>query len=124
MEGTCTYPKCPHAKLTEQLAELAGVKTEFPKECSNYIEAWWTDENNKQQKIMQDCAPRRTLWMVQDLFNRQIGLQKAQEEQRNASDQAMATFIQFGRTIGLKVIESADKTIPGNGRTLIETKSS
>ncbi len=42
--------------------------------------------------MVQDCSPRRTLLMVQELFNRQIGLQKAQEEQRNESIKVMTSM--------------------------------
>lgn len=46
------------------------------KECPNYIETLWHDKSSVQPQIIRDCAPRRTLLMLQELYNRTFGLQQ------------------------------------------------
>jgi hypothetical protein len=69
MEDTCNKTDCA----------LWGL---FDHKCPNYVESWWNSSDNK-PKLVHDCAPRRTFIMIQDLHNRLIGVQKAQEETRN-----------------------------------------
>jgi hypothetical protein len=44
-------------------------------QCPNYIETLWHEKDNAQPVIIKDCAPKRTLLMVQELYNRTYGLQ-------------------------------------------------
>lgn len=90
MEGTCNPDKCKLHTL------LGGEKDE----CPNYVKGFWKSTLGAVKEI-DDCAPKRTLLMIQELFNRQIGLQSATEEQRNA-------FINLGRA-ARKIAEQRDR---------------
>jgi hypothetical protein len=46
------------------------------KTCPNYIETFWQEQGNPQPKIVKDCSPKRTLLMLQELYNRFFGLQQ------------------------------------------------
>ena len=72
MEETC-FKDCPLWK-------------QFGKECPNFIESGWKDEKTGQVKIVKDCAPRRTMLMLQELFNRIVSLEKASNQARNSAD--------------------------------------
>lgn len=76
MENTCKPESC-------KLHALLGRE---PSECPHYIETWWTPagpDGQRRPVLVQDCAPKRILIMVQDLSNRLVGVQQAHEEQRN-----------------------------------------
>ena len=45
-------------------------------ECPNYIETLWHEQGSAQPTIVHDCAPRRSLLMVQELYNRTFGMQQ------------------------------------------------
>lgn len=45
-------------------------------ECPNYIETLWHEKDNPQPRIVKDCAPKRTLLMLQELYNRTFSLQQ------------------------------------------------
>jgi len=73
------------------MAAVLDVPCKFPEDCENYLEGWWTPLEGE-AKLVKDCAKRRTMMMVQDLYNRTISLQQAQEEQRNNSEKALMAF--------------------------------
>lgn len=50
--------------------------------CPNKIEASWQDHEGN-VKIIADCAPKRTFFMVQNLHNNILSLQKSFEQLRN-----------------------------------------
>jgi hypothetical protein len=70
MESTCSKEKCLMWNL-------------FDGKCPNHMENWFTEDSMKKPVLFEDCAPKRTLIMVQDLHNRLIGVQKSQEQLRN-----------------------------------------
>ncbi len=73
MTSTCNFSKCAIAKR---------LKIKKVEECPNHISTWWT-QNEGKPVLLEDCAPQRTMLMVQDLHNRLIGVQESQEQQRN-----------------------------------------
>jgi len=75
MEGTCKSESC-------KLFDLLGGTIE---QCPNFVQSMWTPKEGGQPVLVKDCAPIRTMLMVQQLMNQQIGLQQAQEQQRNES---------------------------------------
>lgn len=81
MEGTCHYDKCKFGKDFFGKAE----------ECFNYKQTWWKPLEGE-PKLVQDCSPIRTLLMVQELYNRLIGVQQAVEEQRNEANRINSAF--------------------------------
>ena len=72
MKDTCRFDDdCYFAGLLEK-----------KEQCPNYSRSYW--RNDKAEEIcVHDCAPIRTMLMVQELFNRFIGLQEASEQERN-----------------------------------------
>lgn len=50
-------------------------------------------------KLVRDCTPIRTMIMVQELYNRQLGLQKSMEEQRNEVVRVIDCFKYIGQKI-------------------------
>ena len=85
MEDTCNFKDCTVAKK---------FKLKKPEECPNFVECWWTPNNGKEKDkpiIIKDCVNKRTFLMIQDLFNRLIGVQQSQEQMRNKYDQAQET---------------------------------
>lgn len=77
MKDTCELKNCPVAKK---------FKIKKENECPNFIESWWTPEGEKKPTLVKDCTNRRVLLMIQDLYNRLIGVQKSQEQMRNNYD--------------------------------------
>jgi hypothetical protein len=99
MKGTCE-PIDPHTgQSTCGMADLFGVK-----KCPNYIETWWTPNKiggESQPTLVCDCAPKRTLMMIQDLHNRLVGVEKAQEELRNETVWTEVVAHVIGKNIGI-----------------------
>lgn len=79
------------------------------KECSHWskgkcpfsFETWWKPLEG-QPKLIRDCAPIRTMIMVQELYNKQIGMQAALESQRNEAVKIFDTFKNIARQIETK----------------------
>ena len=91
MEDTCNYKEC-------KLFDLLGGT---PEQCPNYQETWWTPEGKGKPILIKDCAPRRTFLMIQDLSNRLVGVQKAQEEQRNENIWVQVVAQVIGKNTGI-----------------------
>ena len=72
MENTCEFDKCYFFGLLDDI-----------RQCPNYMENGWKEELTGKLCIVKDCAPKRTALMVQDLYNRMIGVEKSQGKQRN-----------------------------------------
>ncbi len=52
-------------------------------ECPNYIETFWQEEGNPQPVLIKDCAPKRSLLMLQELYNRTFGMQQQINQSEN-----------------------------------------
>jgi len=52
--------------------------------CPNYTKSEWREETSNEIKLIHDCAPIRTMLMLQELYNRLIGVEKSNEQVRNA----------------------------------------
>lgn len=70
MEDTHCGENCPYKKMG------------FEK-CPNEMETWWQPSEGGEPKLVKDCAPKRTVLMLQQLTNRVFGLQKQQVECSN-----------------------------------------
>ena len=79
MEDTCIREKCPLWK-------------KFKGRCPNFIETGWKEHDKAQPIMVADCAPKRTLLMMQTLYNRFIGVQKSNEKQVNTNVQFMGVL--------------------------------
>ncbi len=93
MENTCNYKEC-------KLFDLLGGS---PEQCPNYMESWWRPSNDNKPILVRDCAPRRTLLMIQDLSNRLVGVQKSQEEQRDESTWVQVVAEVLGKNSGVNL---------------------
>jgi len=95
MEATCKEKECSHWNKGK---------------CPFSVETWWKPIEG-QPRLVRDCAPIRTMLMVQELYNQQVRLQQALEEQRNQSLKVHHAF--------LKVVNAAvEKSTPGGGGTI------
>ncbi len=66
---TCNL-KCPYWK-------------KWKENCPNYMKTGWRAAEGGQPIYLNDCAPKRSVLMHQDLTERFLGWQKASEEERN-----------------------------------------
>lgn len=53
------------------------------KQCPNYIETIWHENDNPQPRVVRDCAPKRNLLLTQELYNRTFSLQKQISQQES-----------------------------------------
>ena len=74
MQNTCKESDCVVYKK---------LKLKNQRECPNFIETGWKEHDNTQPVMISDCAPIRTMLMLQTLYNRFIGVQKSSETQVN-----------------------------------------
>ena len=81
MENTCNFDKC-------KFGQGFFAKEE---ECFNFKETWWRPLEGE-PVLVKDCAPIRTMLMVQGLHDRLIGVQQSQEQQRNESSKIISVF--------------------------------
>lgn len=61
-------------------------------ECPNKIESYWKDEKGE-LKILTDCAPKRSMLMLQDFSNQIVSQQAAIEQLRNEQTEIKAQLI-------------------------------
>jgi len=73
----------------------------YKEKCPNYIRSGWKPENSTEIKYIEDCAPKRTMLMIQELYNRLIGVEKAQEEMRNEAAWVQVVAEVMGRNSGI-----------------------
>jgi len=73
--------------------------------CPNFIESWWkpSELNTGQPVLVADCAPIRTFLMVQELYNRLVGVQAVQEEMRNENVWVQAVAEILGRAANIDI---------------------
>lgn len=90
MENTCNFENCTFGKSMFNKAE----------QCFNYKETWWNIPE-EQPVLIKDCAPIRTLIMLQELSNRLIGVEKSQEQLRNECVWTQVVAEVIGRNIGI-----------------------
>lgn len=85
MEDTiCKYGECKFIKfgLCDSCAD-----------CPNYVESWWQSKDGT-PKLVKDCYPKRSLLMEQEIINRLLSLQSANEQSRNEFTFLSSTFRQ------------------------------
>jgi len=58
---------------------------EYGERCPFFIRSGWKDESTGQAKLIEDCAPKRSMLLLMEMSNKMLGLQKSNEQQRNAS---------------------------------------
>lgn len=73
MENTCHWETCPFRRR---------LKLKQAEECPNFYENIFVPTEGQKQ-TMRDCAPIRTMLMIQGLHGTLIGVQQSNEQQRN-----------------------------------------
>ena len=101
MENTCNFKQCKFGKKHFKKAD----------ECFNYRETWWTPADGSTPVLLKDCAPVRTMIMVQNFTNQQIGLQQAMEQQRNEARKIMDFAEGIIDCVRAKMIEDKNKKL-------------
>lgn len=119
MQETCDPEKC-------KLYLLLGGD---PSECPNFVESWWTPQDGLKKGapvMIKDCAPKRTLLMIQELMNMNVSLQKAQEQQRNESNKVSNICVETIKRQSelVQSIMDLSKGLPENKPEVIEYKES
>jgi hypothetical protein len=119
MEDTCDFENCEFAKCILSKKE----------QCPNYIQSWWIQSGTAgaKPKLVNDCAPKRTHLMVQELYNRLTGVEKSQEELRNETVWVEAVAMIMGKNAGIdidKFIDARSKLLNlQNSEKLLSQKS-
>lgn len=95
------------------MKDLRGGELDF-KDCPFYVEMVWTPDaaggKVHTAKVIKDCANKRSLqWMVENVQPRLVGLQVANEQARNKTNELCGIF-----THGFNIIAA--------GKALIEEK--
>ena len=70
-EATCIGEKCPN------------YCPNCKENCPNYIETVWINEQNSKPIILEDCAPKRTIFMLMEMHNHLMGFKQYACETRN-----------------------------------------
>ena len=95
MENTCNHSECEFAK---QLFDK-------PEQCPFYIESWWTPATSNGKRgtpvLIKDCSNKRIFIMIQELYDRLIGVQQAQERQRDENIWVQVVAETIGKNIGV-----------------------
>ncbi len=97
MKDTCNYKTCKVAKR---------MRLKSREECPNFVENSWIPPMKERSDAIElkDCAPKRTLLCVQDLYARLIGVEKSQEHQTNAMLPLNKMLKAMRLTEGLKIL--------------------
>ena len=73
VKGTCVKEDCQSWK-------------ENGNKCPHYMETVWVNESNGVPKILEDCAPRRTVLMLMDMHNQLAGIKIYASQTRSRLD--------------------------------------
>jgi hypothetical protein len=80
LNSTCLKEKCPYWDIYED-------------KCPFYIETMWSPQEGGQPTVMEDCSPKRTVLVVMDIMNRLVGVQQANEQQRNKTEDLLNVML-------------------------------
>lgn len=81
--------------IKDTACENCPFKEQGFKECPNYIETIWNEKDDPQPHIVRDCAPRRSLLMLQELYNRCYGIQGQINQAESEVSSLRANFSQL-----------------------------
>ena len=99
MESTCKGKECWFYLLIKDLSGEKSESLDF-QNCPFYVEMMFTPTpiggKVETAKIVKDCSNKRSLLMLlEDVYPRLAGVQKSNEEMRNASAEAKDTIMDF-----------------------------
>lgn len=98
MEDTCK----PDCKIYKKL-KLKSIE-----ECPNHLRSTWVNDKDE-TRLTNDCAPIRTCLMLTELYNRIIGIQKAQEELRNETVWTQVVAEILGKNSGVNLAKFVEE---------------
>jgi len=95
VQDTCQKEKCPYWKLTGN----------DDRPCPMYVGVTYQPPptNPGQPHLVHDCAPVRSLLLLQELSNRLVGVERAQEEQRNEAAWVQVVAEVLGKNSGVNL---------------------
>ena len=90
--------------------------------CPNYLESWWTPKDGGTPILVKDCAPKRSLVMLQELSNRVESLQKELNQVRNADHKLREELVNVLNTkvIEVSLLRGSDQEGWGGSRRLLQ----
>ena len=102
MESTCKGKECWFYLLIKDLSGEKSESLDF-QNCPFYVEMMFTPTpiggKVETAKIVKDCSNKRSLLMLlEDVYPRLAGVQKSNEEMRNASAEARETVREVFKT--------------------------
>ena len=108
--------------MKETACEQCPFKIMGFSECPNYIETLWHKEGELQPQIIRDCAPKRTLLMLQELYNRTFALQQQVGQFENVTEKMKAEVKRLIHAICMirgesELEETKVREIDASGRT-------
>lgn len=89
MDDTACGCDCPLVK--------AGV-CKSDRECPNFIESWWKEGEQGQQKLVKDCAPRRIMLQQADNQHAIFGMQASICQLRDKINSLISIFANLARS--------------------------
>lgn len=89
--------------------------------CPFAVQTTWLNEKDGQPKVVQDCAPKRSVIMQTEMFNRLLGLQIDYEEQRNKSAENTNVILKMAEAFSKSVKHMSEHLqVPYDEMVLIE----
>lgn len=115
MKDTCRGESCWFYILMKELvSDSSKLKIE---DCPFYQEMIWTSTSvngkNEAAEVIKDCVNKRSfLVLLEDVYPRLLGVQKSNEEMRNATQQASTIVSDILQVVTTKQINRLSSEIP------------
>ena len=71
--------------------------------CPFFINTTWVNEQSSQPKVVNDCAPKRSVMLQMEAFNRMQGLQMSFEQQRNKTGKHTEIIVKMAQAFDTMV---------------------
>ncbi len=101
---TCNWGQCYFSQLFDKRDQ-----------CPYFHQLHWATADGGMQYSTDDCAAKKTMLMVQELFTRLIGVQQAREQERNAAHALVSelsniiAIVQQNPQASVQILISKDK---------------
>jgi hypothetical protein len=103
---TCNWGECYFSTLFDNRDQ-----------CPYFHRLHWLTQDGGQAYHTDDCSAKKTMMMVQELFTRIIGVQKASEQERNAAHALVSelynivAIIQENPSASVQILISKDRLL-------------
>jgi hypothetical protein len=78
--------------------------TRYGENCPNYVEGTWESQDGEKYTT-KDCAPKRSMILVQQMYDHIIGVRRDYNQFRNASTEVLKPAAQ---SVGVELIVEGD----------------